>query len=343
MERNWYNTLNVARAEFMSAKNAGKRERKIEEKLKKWEAYTRDALIAAEELNFDKILEWRDSIAPKYHDQYFTALKEKAKNGQNRLLTDIMSGKEDLSNPSAWDLTLLECVIERVVEDVSLRMVFKTKISSIIQKRPEILIRLSKETLKNIMDNNGLYNIEKEELQSLLDGFPKTQKIYDFSQKIWGFNYLSTLFKGDQNEFKNYNINQKKMLELSQVVRKKWDSLADADLAEIKDFKSAVTLFIISSLKWKADLKNFKAVIGLMNNDEGDYEKLLKNIVDTFSCDSFYCHATVMAKEDILKKRLAAGEDAKMIFDLARKCVSYIPTFHPLPNFQRKIIKKFLE
>lgn len=343
MKKDWYTALNAARTSYLSTKKANKREAKIQNSLTGWENCTRNALIAAEELYFDEILTWLDSISPAHLDQYFDILKKKANGAANRLLTDILSGKNDLNNLSEWNVTVLECVIKRIIDDISLRMTLRTKIFDIIRRRPEILIKLDGNTLEILTREIDLY-LEEKELQSLLDYFKKTEQIYNFSQKIKGRNYLSDLFNENKEEIKRHYHSMDKMMQLKQVIIKKWNELSDADLAKITDFKSAVALFKESSLSWKSDLKNFKAILKLMDGDEREYQNLRTLITENFNDDGFYFWAAAEMWYSILKKRLESEEDLKAIYDL--KVIYDLTRSSPVSKhskFQRKIIKKFLE
>jgi hypothetical protein len=231
---------------------------------------------------------------------------------------------------SKWPLDILSSLLERILNGTYDRFINIRQASSIIARRPDILINLSEEAIKGI---DG--RINDESLPILLDHFQTTQEIYNFLRKVKDNVFLYQLFIADPKVISQWN--KPIILKTNEIIIKKWDDLSDQELLDAQSFQEAVKIFVSSSPGWRASIKNFKEIIDLVDDDEKSYGEFLSAIVNTFGCESFYCHVAEAARIKILKQKLKSGEDPKIIFDLSSKFEDRTS------RFQRKIIKNFLK
>lgn len=331
MEKNWRQKLELAQALYTGVKNGKKSDAKINRAWENWANLSRDALMVAVnvDLGFGEILDWFNVIALEYKDEYFKKLKKKANNDEERMFVDILSEKGCANDMSTWSLDILSSLLERILNGTYHRFISPRNASSVISRRPDILINLSEEAIRKI---NG--SIDDEKLPILLDCFQTTQEIYNFLKKIKNNVFLYQLFLADPEVISQWN--KQIILKTNEIITKRWDSLSDQELLNVQSFQEAVLVFINSSPSWKNNSKNFKKIIDLINDDEKSYGEFLSAIVDTLGCESFYCHVVEAARIKILEQKLKSGENPKIIFDLASTLKNRTT------KFQRKIIRKFL-
>ena len=118
MEQTWKLKLELAQATYRDIKRRKKSDSKINKALTNWESISHDALIIAENLNFEEILSWLDVIAPKHTDDYFRYLKKKAAGDEEKMFVNILQEKNiksytipALIKKDSADISFLQSII----------------------------------------------------------------------------------------------------------------------------------------------------------------------------------------------------------------------------------------